>query len=209
MPSDFEQAPTLWEAFQAEAAAVPKLKVFGGTDDAPDSLGSEYLAARGFGADASGGVDGRAEEIAVLANSLSGVQANAHLDLLFGRLGAIAVSQCALHGDGAGQSAARRHKGGHEAVAERLDLPAAVRLHLLPQEIEMAVDDLLSGGIALARLEGRRADDIGKEDGDDAFVRLLSHRYVVLTRLCTARRAGGRRTRKERGARRRALGGQR
>jgi len=190
LPGDFEQAPAFGKALQAKAAAVPKLELLGGTDDSSDRLGGQDLAAGGLGADAGGRVDRRAEDISIFADSLSGVQADAHLDLLLRRLGAVAVRQCALHGNGTGQSAARRHKGGHEAVAERLDLPAAVRFDLLAEEFEMAADDLLSGGVALAGLKGSGADDVGEKDGDDAFGRLLGHRVRGVDEIMHRRGVG-------------------
>jgi len=127
-------------------------------------------------------------------DSLSGVEADAHLDLLLGRLCAIAIGERTLHGDGAGQGTAGRDEGGHKAVAERLDLSAAMGLHLLTQEIEMTAHELLSGSIALARLESSRADDIGEEDGDDACGRLLGHfaiRSRVFDEIMHRRGAGG------------------
>ena len=191
LPGNLEQAPAFGEPFEAEAAAVAELEVPGGADNASDRLGGQDLAAGGLGADAGGGIDGRAEDISIFADSLSGVQADAHLDLLLRRLGAVAVRQCALHGNGTGQSAARRHKGGHEAVAERLDLPAAVRFDLLAEEFEMAADDLLSGGVALAGLKGSGADDVGEKDGDDAFGRLLGHRVRGVDEIFIAAVWGG------------------
>src|SRR5439155_8584753 len=149
LPGDLEQAPTLREAFESEAAAVAELKVFGGADDASDSFGSKDLTASGLRANSSGGVDCRAEDISIFVDSLSGVEADAHLDLLLGRLCAIAIGERTLHGDGAGQGTAGRDEGGHKAVAERLDLSAAMGLHLLTQEIEMTAHELLSGSIAL------------------------------------------------------------
>jgi hypothetical protein len=47
---------------------------------------------------------------------------------------------------------------------------------LVTQDIEVTAHDLLSHNVALTSLEGGRADDIGEEDGDDAFGRLLGHR---------------------------------
>src|SRR5213596_2742253 len=61
LPHDFHEAPALGEAFQTEAAAVQELDICCRAEDAADGLGGKDLAAAGLGADAGGGIDGRAE----------------------------------------------------------------------------------------------------------------------------------------------------
>src|SRR5437870_5437090 len=51
LPGDFEQAPAFGKALQAKAAAVPELKVFGGSDDAAHGLGGKDLTASRLRAD--------------------------------------------------------------------------------------------------------------------------------------------------------------
>ena len=71
-------------------------------------------------------------------------------------------------------------EGGHEAIAKSLDLTTAVGLHLLAQQIEVVADYVLSSDVALSGLEGSGADDVGEEDGDDAF-RLVLCRHACCT----------------------------
>src|SRR5439155_22543936 len=48
------------------------------------------------------------------------------------------------------------------------------------QQVEVGAHEVLSGGVALSGLEGRGADDVGEEDGDDAF-RLVLCRHACCT----------------------------
>ena len=74
-----------------------------------------------------------------------------------------------------GHSPPRRRERQHEAIAGALDLLTPVSSHLLADKFVTSTEHLTGGLVTKARREVRGALDIGKEDGDCAFGKLLGH----------------------------------
>ena len=83
--------------------------------------------------------------------------------------GGISFIERALYGDGALQSPHRRGERGHEAVAHRLHLGAAVGAEALAGDALVLPQDLARLRVAQALGEGGGAFDVGEEDGEDVF----------------------------------------
>src|SRR5207244_12681784 len=93
----------------------------------PNGHRCEDFAALGNRSDAGSEDHRLAEEVAFILNRLASVQADAHTQGLRGRF--VAVGECPLKGERAFNGARNGRERGHEAVADSLDLSAA----MLPQ----------------------------------------------------------------------------
>ena len=173
-PDDLVQPPPLGEALQAKAAPVDELEVLCRPDDGPDGFGHQDLAAFGLGYDPGGSVHRRAEQVPLLPDSLSRVEADAHLHLLV-RVPTVVLLQRSLDGDGTFNGLASRGEGHHEAIPYGLDLLAAVLRDLLSDQLEVGVNNLMGGRVAPARPQAGGADDVSEEDGDGALRKLAGH----------------------------------
>src|SRR3990170_7834643 len=84
----------------------------------------------------------------------------------------VPLRERALDANGTGHGLARRAKGDHEAVAQGLDLVAAVLLHLPPHQLPLNAQYLLRGFVAPTGRQVSGADNVRKQDGDRAFRQL-------------------------------------
>ena len=90
---------------------------------------------------------------------LADVDARPHLQPL--RLGSAHDRRCAMkRGRG-------RREGREEAVAGRVDLPSAVAFELRARRLEMLGQKVAPAGVAHARRERRRVDEVGEQQRDE------------------------------------------
>src|SRR3990170_730987 len=136
------------------------------SDDLADTFRDEYLAALSLGGDAGGEDDRRPEQISLLLDGLTGVEADADAERLGRRL--VTRGERSLKGGCALQGARCGAEGGHEAVAHRLDLGAAVGRQGLAGQALVLAHQFAGAGVAEALSEGGGALDVGKQDGVDA-----------------------------------------
>jgi hypothetical protein len=73
-----------------------------------------------------------------------------------------------LYGDGALDAPAGGLECDHEAIAGSLDRPAAEVLELLAENAIVSAPQRLCGIVTQTLAEGRRADEVGEEDGNGA-----------------------------------------
>ena len=155
--------------------AVDQLDVLSPAQYTPHGFREKDLAAPGLGGDAGGGVHSFPEQVRLLSDRLACVQADTDLHLLVGVL-AVVLLQCPLDADGAGYGLSRRGEGHHEAVAQGLDLVAAVLLDLPSHKVKVGVNNLLGSAVAPTRPQIGGAFHVGEEDSDGAFRELVCHR---------------------------------
>ena len=164
-PSDLEEPESVGEPLQPVPPPVGEGQLRGHAGQLPDHLRDEDLPAGGLGGDPGRGVDRLTVEVVRLGDDLAGVQPDADLEI--GKVGA-PLGQRPLDGHGAGQGTPGRSEGHHEPVPQRLDLDAAVGLHLVPHQLLVAPEELLGGMVAVAGAEVGGGFDVGEEDGDRA-----------------------------------------
>ena len=119
----------------------------------PDGLRYEDLTTGGFGHDASGGVDGLAEQVAVFVDDFARIQTDADTDVVLGRTRAVILVEAALDADRAVNGRARRSEGDHEAVARGLHFVAAVLSNLSAHELALPLQEGMRRVVAAARPE--------------------------------------------------------
>ena len=129
-----------------------------------DEVGGQDLAAVGARAQAHGLDHGQPEAVAALAGDVAERDADADVERLVGI--AVAALDALLQPDGAGDRGGGAAEDGHQAVAGRLDLLAAVLLDGLAQQAEELAPEVVGGGGPEARRGGGRPDEVGDEDRD-------------------------------------------
>jgi hypothetical protein len=127
------------------APGSPPAEIRAGAETA-DSVGDEDLATVGFGGDARGEDHRRAEEITVFLNRFSRVDTDPHVQ----RFVALTLGERPLQCDGALDGFGHRPERGHEAVAHRLHLGAAVCVQRLPHDAFMLAKDFPATFVAQA-----------------------------------------------------------
>src|SRR5215467_2459443 len=119
LPRHLEETLWILKALEVVQATIDVFDAVESAGHVARGFGHEDLAGAGGGANASGEVDGAAEEIAALVDRLAGVDANAHRDprtaLRLGLFGDLP-----LDGGTAQDRPARGGERDHEAVALRL-----------------------------------------------------------------------------------------
>src|SRR3990172_4390593 len=103
-PVQLERADGVLEAAKGDVASIGEQELLAG-DDLAHTFRDENLAGLGLRGDAGGEDDGRAEQVLLLLDRLTGVQAAPHARRVGRRL--VVFGEGALEGDGAIQSAGR------------------------------------------------------------------------------------------------------
>ena len=138
---DLVEPPALREALEREAPAIAEGDVGDRAGEVADRLADEDLPALGVRSDPLRGVDRGAEGMAAALEHLADVEPDPDEDVLVGMLAAVR-GQRLVDRDGAGDRAPRRQERDHEAVADRVDLAAAVLGERLAHDALVVLDRL-------------------------------------------------------------------
>src|SRR5439155_3305504 len=111
----------------------------------------------------------RAEEVAVLLNWLTGIQADSDGERL-----AFTLSEGPLEGNCALDGFGHATERSHETVAHRLHLGAAVLLEHVAGDALVLAEDGAAADVAQSRHHLGVADEVGEEDGGYPFIRFIN-----------------------------------
>jgi hypothetical protein len=160
-----EKTPTLREAPQLEVTALLEDHLRRPEAELADHLGDEHLATLGTGSDAGGCVHRGAVAVAGLLGSHARVDSDPHPQSSFGVPPAV-IRDAVLDREGAGDRFEGRGEGEHQPVAQRLDLAAAVRPHLLTDQFLVGAENRPGLTVTPGGVEGSRPLHVGEHDGD-------------------------------------------
>ena len=155
------------EALEFEDADGTERECLAACEQTFDDSAAEDLAGTGAIAEAAGGDDSGAEVVALVAQGVAGVEADAD-----GEVFAVdGATRHLLHGDGTTHGVGGGGEGDHEAVAERLHLGTAMLTHCISQELIVGPEEPLRILVAGAIKQLGGADEVGEEDGGGLGVR--------------------------------------
>ena len=163
LPPDLAGRHRPGQAAQLDVAQGQERMAVAAAHDA-DEVGGQDLAAVGARAQAHGLDHGQPEAVPALAGDVAERDADTDVERLVGI--AVAALDALLQPDGAGDRGGGAAEDGHQAVAGRLDLLAAVLLDGLAQQAEELAPEVVGGGGPQARRGGGRPDEVGDEDRD-------------------------------------------
>src|SRR5207245_7564593 len=131
------------------------------SEDASHGVRHQDLPTRRLRHNAGGRVHSFPEQIAILPDDLTGVQAGTHPDVVLGGVRAVVFIQKPLDTDSAVDGGAGGSERGHETVAHSLYLMAPVLVELTAHELPVCLQTSVRSLVAAARPQGGRPFDVG------------------------------------------------